>query len=97
MSGRSRLTNLRQMDYVAHDLRIRSSIAPPLRPAPSPAEERSPGVGARRTLRGRTDPGRRGRHRPHPTGVSATDAEMSALSLHRSEFHGDWNHELRPR
>ena len=33
----------------------------------------------------------------YPTGVSATDAEMNALSLHRSEFHGDWNYELRPR
>ena len=33
----------------------------------------------------------------YSTGVSATDAEMNALSLYRSVFHGDWNHELRPR
>ena len=52
MSARSRLTNHRQMDYVAHDLRIRSSIALPLRPAPSPAEECPPGGGARKTCGG---------------------------------------------
>ena len=33
----------------------------------------------------------------YPTGERATDAEMAALSLHRNEFHGDWNYELRPR
>ncbi len=32
-----------------------------------------------------------------PTGETVTKAEMDALSLHRDEFHGDWNHELRPR
>ena len=35
------------MDYLAHGLRIRSSIALPLRAAPSPGEERSPCLGAR--------------------------------------------------
>ena len=33
----------------------------------------------------------------YPKGVTATDAEMDALSLHRNEFHGDWSDELRPR
>ena len=33
----------------------------------------------------------------YPTGESVTQAEMDALSLHRDEFHGDWNYELRPR
>ena len=33
----------------------------------------------------------------NPTGVAKTDAEMDALSLHRNEFRGDWNYELRPR
>ena len=32
-----------------------------------------------------------------PKGVTATKAEMEALSLHRNEFHGDWNYELHPR
>ena len=32
-----------------------------------------------------------------PTGATVTKAEMDALSLHRDEFHGDWNYELRPR
>ena len=35
--------------------------------------------------------------RKYPTGVGITKAEMAALSLHRNEFHGDWNYELRPR
>ena len=35
--------------------------------------------------------------RKYPTGVVITKAEMAALSLHRNEFHGDWNYELRPR
>ena len=30
----------------------------------------------------------------YPKGVTATDAEMDALSLHRNEFRGDWNYEL---
>ena len=33
----------------------------------------------------------------YPKGVTATDAQMKALSLHRDEFRGDWNCELRPR
>ena len=35
--------------------------------------------------------------RKYPTGEAVTKAEMDALSLHRNEFHGDWNYELRPR
>ena len=30
--------------------------------------------------------------RNYPTGVAITKAEMNALSLHRNEFHGDWNY-----
>ena len=49
----------------------------------------------------RTDAGLRVRaeldERKYPKGVTATDAEMDALSLHRNEFHGDWNYELHPR
>ena len=49
----------------------------------------------------RTDAGLRVRaeldNRTYPTGVTATNAEMDALSLHRNEFHGDWNYELHPR
>ena len=35
--------------------------------------------------------------RKYPTGEVTTTAQMNALSLHRNEFHGDWNYELRPR
>ena len=35
--------------------------------------------------------------RKYPTGVAIAKAEMKALSLHRHEFHGDWNYELHPR
>jgi Rhodopirellula transposase DDE domain len=35
--------------------------------------------------------------RKYPTGVVTTKAEMDALSLHRDEFRGEWNYELRPR
>ena len=35
--------------------------------------------------------------RTRPKGVTATDASMEALSLHRHEFHGDWSYELHPR
>ena len=35
--------------------------------------------------------------RKYPLGVVATKAEIAALSLHRNEFHGDWNYELYPR
>jgi hypothetical protein len=35
--------------------------------------------------------------RQYPTGIAISRKEMSALSLHRSAFHGEWNYELRPR
>ena len=35
--------------------------------------------------------------RKYPTGEVTTNAQMDAQSLHRHEFHGDWNYELRPR
>ena len=35
--------------------------------------------------------------RKYPTGVAISKAEMNTLSLHRNEFHGDWNYELHPR
>jgi hypothetical protein len=35
--------------------------------------------------------------RKYPTGVKVPKAEMMKLDLHRLEFHGDWNYELRPR
>lgn len=35
--------------------------------------------------------------RKYPTGVKTTKAEMEALLLHKDEFRGDWNYELRPR
>ena len=35
--------------------------------------------------------------RKYPTGITTTDAQMKALSLHQNAFHGDWNYELRPR
>jgi hypothetical protein len=35
--------------------------------------------------------------RKYPTGVVTTNAEMDALSLHRHDFHGEWNYELHPR
>jgi hypothetical protein len=33
----------------------------------------------------------------YATGVVVTRAQMNALSLHRHDFHGEWNYELRPR
>ena len=49
----------------------------------------------------RTDAGLRVRaeldNRKYPKGVTATDAERDALSLHRNEFHDDWNYEVHPR
>lgn len=33
----------------------------------------------------------------YPTGVVTPDDVMSALSLHKHAFHGEWNYELRPR
>jgi len=35
--------------------------------------------------------------RKYPTGVVVSKAEMESLALHRHEFHGDWNYELRPQ
>ena len=35
--------------------------------------------------------------RKYPTGVTISKAEMKKLSLHKNEFHGDWNYELQPR
>jgi hypothetical protein len=35
--------------------------------------------------------------RKYPTGVVTTNTEMDALSLHRHNFHGEWNYELHPR
>ena len=49
----------------------------------------------------RTDTGLRVRAeldtRKYPKGITATKAEMEGLSLHRNEFHGEWNYELHPR
>ena len=60
-----------------------------------------PNAGADDASNPRTDAGFRVRaeldKRKYPTGVTATDAEMDALSLHRNEFHGDWNYEVHPR
>ncbi len=35
--------------------------------------------------------------RKYPTGVTVTQPEMKALSLHPAKFRGEWNYELRPR
>ncbi|MFT5415597.1 MAG: hypothetical protein ACI915_001913 [Gammaproteobacteria bacterium] len=35
--------------------------------------------------------------RKYPLGIVTTNAEMDALSLHRDDFHGEWNYEIRPR
>jgi hypothetical protein len=35
--------------------------------------------------------------RRYQTGLTVTTAEMKRLALHRCDFHGDWNYELRPR
>jgi hypothetical protein len=35
--------------------------------------------------------------RRYPTGVVVTRAQMKELALHRHDFHGEWNYELRPR
>ena len=32
----------------------------------------------------------------YPKGVTATNTQMQALSLHRNPFHGDWSYELHP-
>jgi transposase len=33
----------------------------------------------------------------YPKGVTITNAQMQALSLHQNNFHGEWNYQLRPR
>lgn len=35
--------------------------------------------------------------RRYHTGVKVTAAEMREVALHRHDFHGDWNYEIRPR
>ncbi len=35
--------------------------------------------------------------RKYPLGVVTTNAEMQALSIHRDDFHGEWNYEIHPR
>jgi transposase len=35
--------------------------------------------------------------RKYPNGIAISNEDMSSLSLHRFEFHGDWNYELQPR
>ena len=35
--------------------------------------------------------------RRYPTRVTVSAATMRSLALHRDDFHGDWNYELRPR
>lgn len=35
--------------------------------------------------------------RKYPTGMTATEAQMKALSLHQDGFRGEWNYELHPR
>ena len=32
----------------------------------------------------------------YPTGIQITDAQITALPLHRHRFHGDWNYTLNP-
>jgi hypothetical protein len=33
----------------------------------------------------------------YPKGVAVSDAEIAKVSLHRHQFHGDWNYTIRPR
>ncbi len=33
----------------------------------------------------------------YPTGIVITKAEMNQVALHRNNFHGEWNYEIRPR
>ncbi len=33
----------------------------------------------------------------YPTGVRASDEELSTLNLRRKRFHGEWNYSLAPR
>lgn len=36
-------------------------------------------------------------HGAYPTGVKIKDADMKKLAIHKNDFHGDWNYEIRPR
>jgi transposase len=33
----------------------------------------------------------------YPKGIKIADAEMAALSLHRHDFHGEWNYTIKPQ
>jgi len=33
----------------------------------------------------------------YPTGIKVPDAELNAVRLERSDFHGDWNYVIYPR
>jgi transposase len=35
--------------------------------------------------------------RRYPTGRKVSDEEWARINLHRDDFHGDWNYEIRPR
>lgn len=35
--------------------------------------------------------------RRYPTGRKVSDEEWARINLHREDFHGDWNYEIRPR
>lgn len=35
--------------------------------------------------------------RRYPTGRKVSDEEWAMINLHRDDFHGDWNYEIRPR
>jgi hypothetical protein len=34
---------------------------------------------------------------PYPKGIKITDAQMTALTITRHDFHGDWNYTIQPR
>ena len=42
-------------------------------------------------VKAKLDPGK------YPTGIAVSDAELSLLAIHKHDFHGEWNYELRPR
>ena len=35
--------------------------------------------------------------RRYPTGRKISDEEWDKINLHRDDFHGDWNYEIRPQ
>ena len=35
--------------------------------------------------------------RRYPTGRKVSDEEWEKINLHRNDFHGDWNYEIRPQ